>query len=256
MIEVETTAEGAIRVLTLNRPPVNALTLDGVEQLKEIVADCDRDGRVRAIVVTGWGPRFFSAGAELSLFSSADAGKARAAAKAFSESFQALQHAHAVVIAAINGHAMGGGLECALSCDVRIAESHALLALPEASVGLLPAATGTQTLPWLVGEGWAKRLILTGERIGAETALRIGLVEEMVESGAALDTALEMARRVLKQSPDAVRAIKELIHLARHGVPRAAALDIERERFIGLFEGPNQREGVNAFLAKREPVWS
>ncbi len=99
------------------------------------------------------------------------------------------------MIAAINGYAMGGGLECALACDVRIAEEQAQMALPEAAVGLLPCGCGTQTLPWLVGEGWAKRMILTNERVDAATALRIGLVEEVVPRGKALDTALAMAER-------------------------------------------------------------
>jgi enoyl-CoA hydratase/carnithine racemase len=161
-----------------------------------------------------------------------------------------------VVIAAINGYAMGGGLECALSADIRVIEKQARVALPETAVGLLPAGCGTQTLPWLVGEGWAKRMILTGEQIDAETAQRIGLVEEVVEKGAAVQAALQMASRVIKLSPQAVAASKSLIHLAREGVPRHAALALERERFVELFEHQNQREGVNAFLQKREPQWS
>jgi len=160
-----------------------------------------------------------------------------------------------VVIAAINGYAMGGGLECALACDLRIAEQHAQMALPEASVGLLPAGCGTQTLPWLVGEGWAKRMILTNERVDAETALRIGLVEQVVPRGQARATALELAQRVTTLSPRAVSFSKQLIHQAREGTPRTAALALERERFIDLFDGADQQEGVKAFLEKRKPVW-
>jgi enoyl-CoA hydratase/carnithine racemase len=160
-----------------------------------------------------------------------------------------------VIIAAINGYAMGGGLECALACDLRIAEEQAQMALPEASVGLLPCGTGTQTLPWLVGEGWAKRMILTNERIDAATALRIGLVEQVVPRGMARKTALELAQRVTTLSPRAVHYSKQLIHEARNGTPRGAALALERERFIDLFGGEDQREGVAAFLEKRPPVW-
>jgi len=129
------------------------------------------------------------------------------------------------------------------------------MALPEASVGLLPCGAGTQTLPWLVGEAWAKRMILTNERIDAATALRIGLVEQVVPRGAARQVALELARRVTTLSPRAVYYSKQLIHEARKGTPRAAALSLERERFVDLFEGEDQREGVAAFLEKRPPVW-
>jgi enoyl-CoA hydratase/carnithine racemase len=180
---------------------------------------------------------------------------ARVAAARFGAPFETLQNARPVVIAAINGYAMGGGLECALACDIRIAERHAVMALPETAVGLLPCGCGTQTLPWLVGEGWAKRMILTGERVDASTALRIGLVEEVVEKGAAREAALIMAARVAGLSPQAVGFSKTLIHQARNGVPRSAALALERERFVDLFAGADQREGVNACLEKRAPRW-
>src|SRR5690606_41844461 len=108
-----------------------------------------------------------------------------------------------------------GGLECALACDIRIAEAQAQMALPEATVGLLPCAGGTQNLPWLVGEGWAKRMILCGERVDAATALRIGLVEELVEQGQAREAALQLAAKVAKQSPSSVTACKTLIQAAR-----------------------------------------
>src|SRR5690606_7600332 len=140
------------------------------------------------------------------------------------------------------------------ACDIRIAESHAQLALPEAAVGLLPCGGGTQNLSWLVGEGWAKRMILCGERVDAATALRIGLVEEVVDRGAAQARALELAGLVGRQSPPAVAACKDLIQQARHG-NIAAAYAAERESFVKLFDTRDQKEGVNAFLEKRPPVW-
>ena len=176
-------------------------------------------------------------------------------AQRFGEAFEALQEARPVVIAAINGYAMGGGLECALACDIRIAEEQSQMALPEPAVGLLPSGCGTQTLPWLVGEGWAKRMILTNERVNATTALHIGLVEEVVGKGESLNSALKMAERVASLSPQAVAFSKQLIHCARQGVPRRAALALERERFMDLFDWDDQREGVNAFLEKRKAVW-
>lgn len=245
-----------IALVTLNRPPVNAFTSEGLVQFKQLVLELNSNPEVRAIVITGFGEKFFSAGADLGAFAGGDKAVARAMAQRFGEAFEALQEARPVVIAAINGYAMGGGLECALSCDVRIAEKQSIMALPEPSVGLLPAGCGTQTLPWLVGEGWAKRMILTGERVNADTALRIGLVEEVVDKGGALEAALTMARRVSTLSPSAVSSCKSLIHSARQGVPRRAALALERERFVDLFDGEDQREGVAAFLEKRRPVWT
>jgi enoyl-CoA hydratase/carnithine racemase len=255
MIEFEYAHEGAVALITLSRPPANAFTMDGLRQLQQVIEAFDREPQVRAVVITGSGPKFFSAGADLNAFADGDHEVARTAASAFGAAFEALQQARPVVIAAINGYAMGGGLECALACDIRIAEEHAQLALPEPAVGLLPCGCGTQTLPWLVGEGWAKRIVLTGERVNAQTALRIGLVEEVVATGGARDAALAMAARVASLSPQAVSASKLLIHQARNGVPRKAALAVEREHFVDLFDSPNQREGVNAFLEKRKPRW-
>jgi len=252
---IDFTLDGHVALLTLNRPPANAFTADGLLQLQDLVAKLDADTRVRAVVITGAGVRFFSAGADLNGFAEGDRAHARVMAQRFGAAFEALQNARPLVIAAVNGYAMGGGLECALACDVRIAEEQAQMALPEAAVGLLPCGCGTQTLPWLVGEGWAKRMILTNERVDAATALRIGLVEEVVPTGKALDAALAMAARASNVSPRAAAYSKRLVHLAREGVSRRAALALERERFVDLFDDPNQREGVNAFLQKRAPQW-
>ena len=128
------------------------------------------------------------------------------------------------------------------------------MALPEAKVGLLPCAGGTQRLSWLVGEGWAKRIILCGERINAATAMRIGLVEEVVGKGESLQHALALAEQVCEQSPTSIALAKRLVHSGRDTV-LAAGLAGERELFVELFSTLDQREGVNAFLEKRKPVW-
>jgi enoyl-CoA hydratase/carnithine racemase len=252
---IECSIDGAVALVTLNNPSANTFTAAGLEQFQVLIGDLNRNSQVRAAVVTGHGEKFFSAGADLKEFADGDKVRARLMAQRFGSTFEALQDSRPVFIAAMNGYAMGGGLECALACDLRICEEQVQMALPEASVGLLPCGCGTQTLPWLVGEGWAKRMILTNERVDAATALRIGLVEQVVARGQALPAALELAKRVSTLSPSAVAYSKTLIHQARQGTPRGAALAMERERFVDLFDGENQREGVNAFLEKRKPIW-
>ncbi len=245
-------------IITIDNPPANTWTPESLHALTALTHELEANRHIYAAVITGAGEKFFSAGADLKRFkidNPADKSNARAFITAFGEAFEAWMNARFVTIAAVNGYAMGGGLECALSCDMRIAETHAQMALPEAGVGLLPGGCGTQTLPWLVGEGWAKRIILTGERVNAETALRIGLVEEVVEKGKSLDAAKAMAERVAGLSPKSVEFCKSLIHNARNGISRRAGLALERERFMDLFDFEDQSEGVSAFLEKRKPQW-
>lgn len=234
--------------------PANTWDQDSLHGLAALVRACSADRSIYAIVLTGQGEKFFSAGADLKLFADGDKAVAATMSVAFGGAFETLASFRGVTIAAINGFAMGGGLECALACDIRIAERQALLALPEATVGLLPCGGGTQNLAWQVGEGWAKRMILCGERLDAETGLRIGLIEEMVEKGAALGRALALAEMATRQSPPAVAACKDLIQRARAG-NIASAYASEREAFVKLFDTLDQSEGVAAFLGKRKPQW-
>ena len=245
---------GHTAFVTIDNPPANTWTPDDLRAMEELVGALNADRNVYAAVITGAGEKFFSGGADLKRFQG-DKVFARHFIACFSAAFEALMASRFVTIAAINGYAMGGGLECALACDLRIAEEHAQMALPEPAVGLLPAGCGTQCLPWLVGEGWAKRMILTNERVDAATALRIGLVQEVVPKGGAAAAATALAERVATLSPRAVEYSKALIHNARNGVPLRAGLALERERFIDLFDHGDQAEGVAAFLAKRKAEW-
>lgn len=245
---------GHTALVTIDNPPANTWDSDTLHGLVELVEHLNHDPEIYALVITGRGSRFFSAGAELRMFADGDKGQARMLSRLFGQAFEALRDFSGVSIAAINGYAMGGGLECALACDLRIAEREAQLGLPEASVGLLPCAGGTQALAWLVGEGWAKRMILCGERIDGVKAERIGLVEEVVEEGQALPAALRLAAQVGRQSPHAVKHSKQLIQAARTR-PINTALAEERERFVDLFDLEDTTEGVNAFLQKRPPQW-
>ncbi len=246
--------EGNTAVLTISNPPANTWDEESLAALETLIADCNADKDVYALVITGEGEKFFSAGADLNLFASGDKSVAARMSDLFGRAFEALSGFRGVSIAAINGFAMGGGLECALACDIRIVESQSKLALPEATVGLLPCGGGTQNLAWLVGEGWAKRMILCGERIDAATAEKIGLVEEVVEPGESLDRAKALAENVSRQSPPAVAACKALIQEARAGNIEAAYA-VERAAFVDLFDTKDQAEGVNAFLEKRSPQW-
>jgi enoyl-CoA hydratase/carnithine racemase len=245
---------GHTAFITIDNPPANTWTPESLTALEKLVHKLNDDRSVYAAVITGAGEKFFSAGADLKSFQG-DKVLARHFIARFGAAFEALMNSRFVTIAAINGYAMGGGLECTLACDIRIAETHSQMALPEPGVGLLPAGCGTQMLPWLIGEGWAKRMILTNERVDAATALRIGLVQEVVEKGKSLGAATALAERVATLSPRAVEYCKSLIHNARNGIPRRAGLAMERERFMDLFDHGDTREGVNAFLDKRKPEW-
>jgi enoyl-CoA hydratase/carnithine racemase len=254
MAQLKLEKRGHTALITMSNPPANTWTAETLTQLRDAVRSLSEDKNIYALVITGEGDKFFSAGADLKLFADGDKAVASDMARIFGEAFETLSAFSGVSIAAINGYAMGGGLEVALACDIRIAEQQAQMALPETKVGLLPCAGGTQNLAWLVGEGWAKRMILCGERIGADKALQIGLIEEVVASGMALESALALAEKVCEQSPSAVSACKKLIQQGRSSNIHSA-LPLERELFVGLFDTKDQVEGVQAFLEKRNANW-
>ena len=254
MAQLKLEKRGHTALITMANPPANTWTHASLTELRDTVISLNNDKNIYALVITGEGDKFFSAGADLKLFADGDKAVASDMARIFGEAFETLSAFRGVSIAAINGYAMGGGLEVALACDIRIAEQQAQMALPEAKVGLLPCAGGTQNLAWLVGEGWAKRMILCGERLNAEKALQIGLVEEVVATGTVLEAALALADKVAGQSPVAVTACKKLIQQGRTGNINTA-LPLERELFVGLFDTKDQVEGVQAFLEKRQANW-
>lgn len=245
---------GHCAIITMNNPPANTWTHESLSYLRNLVLELNEDKDIYSLIISSDSEKFFSAGADLKLFADGDKQLAKDMSDIFGEAFETLSAFRGVSIAAITGWAMGGGLEVALACDLRICEEHAVLALPEASVGLLPCAGGTQNLAWLVGEGWAKRMILCGQRVDANTAERIGLVEEVVPTGTVKDKALELAHMVEKQSPSAVTSCKSLIQRGRSG-DMASALPDERQAFVDLFDTEDQKEGVSAFLEKRRPQW-
>lgn len=245
---------GHTAVITMNNPPANTWTPESLGLLRDTVNALNDNKDVYALILASQSEKFFCAGADLNRFNHDDKGNAFSFCNNFGEAFEALANYRGVSIAAITGFAMGGGLEVALCCDFRVAEQHAQMAMPEAAVGLLPCGMGTQQLPWLVGEAWAKRLILLGERIKADKALEIGLVQEVVPTGTALQKALELAAMVEKQSPTSVRYCKQLIMSARQQSINSA-YNLERELFVKLWDTADQKEGVSAFIEKRKPDW-
>jgi len=249
------TIEGHVAVITMTNPPANTWTRQSLDALAQLIQAFNADKNIYSLIITGDGEKFFSAGADLKLFADGNKQTAADMSTAFGRAFEVLSQFRGLSIAAINGYAMGGGLEVALACDLRIAEDQAQMAMPEAAVGLLPCAGGTQNLAWLVGEGWAKRMILCGERVSAQQALTIGLVEALVEKGQAFEKAMEWAKNSERQSPTSIAACKRLIQSARKE-PMFAGMGYERDEFINLFHTNDQKEGVQAFLEKRKPKWT
>ncbi len=241
-------------IVTFNNPPAHTWTQQSLADLRDLILTLNEDKNIYALVLIGGGDKFFSAGADLNVFADGDKKIAKEMSDIFGQAFETLSNFRGVSISAINGYAMGGGLEVALACDIRLAEEHAVMALPEASVGLLPCAGGTQNLVLLVGEGWTKRMILCGERVDAQRALQIGLVEEITAKGEGKTAAIALAKKVAKQSPVAVSACKTLIQKNRI-MPITQALPQERKAFVDLFDSLDQKEGVQAFLEKRKPLW-
>lgn len=195
---------GRTAIIRLDNPPVNALSAALLKELREAIQKLRQQieaGDVRAVVVTGNGPKSFVAGADITRFLELDPVSGRELAREGQVIFEELAFLPCPVIAAVNGYALGGGLELAMACDIRIAAANARLGQPEVNLGLIPGYGGTQRLARLVGPGKAKELIFTGETLLAEEALRIGLVDRVVPEGRALEEALRVAAVIDGKSP-------------------------------------------------------
>ena len=248
VVQVET--RGAVAVVTMNRPEKRN-ALDGQMRCAfiEAIEGINRDPAVRAVVITGAGDKAFVAGADIGEFegrSPVDQWRVMKAPTVF----DALERSPKPVIAAVNGYCLGGGMELALACDIRIASRAARFGQPEVNLGIIPGGGGTQRLPRIIGLGAALRLILTGEMVNADEALRLGLVEEVIEPEHLLERAMTMAQTIANKSPVAVSAAKEATRAAL-SLPLADGLKLETALFELCFSSEDKAEGVRAFLEKR-----
>lgn len=212
------------------------------------------DPAVRALVLTGEPGQVFSHGLELAMLREGSKVASAGIGRQFAQAFAALRRFPGVSVAALTGNASDAGLECALCCDFRIAEPGSRYSLVPARYGLVPVAGGSQLLPRLVGEVWAKRLLLCGESVDAEQALAIGLVDAISEPGGAVELAADWARRSFNQGPAAIRATKQLIEHARMR-PLETGFAAERDWMVELQGSTEQVEGVQAGIEGRQPHW-
>lgn len=247
--------DGGVAVLTLNRPQVlNALGVNLCDEVLAALESLRGESTVRALILTGAGDRVFCAGADLKERRTMTDSQLRAHNRKIFRIPMELEQMEVPTIAALNGHALGGGCELALGCDLRIAAETATLGQPEVALGIIPAAGGTQRLPRLIGRARAKELIFTGRRVEAQEAERIGLVNAVAPPAELMARAHELAATIARNAPLAVRGAKQAINAGLGGEIQAG-LALEASIQFGLYASNDWAEGLAAFNEKRPPVW-
>jgi len=245
-----------VRIITINRPnQLNALNKSTINELSDLLDKSEVDTQIKAIILTGSGEKAFVAGADIKEFSDFNIDQGAALSKEGHEKlFDKLENLSTPVIAAVNGFALGGGLELAMSAHIRVASDNAKMGLPEVSLGVIPGYGGTQRLAQLVGKGRANELILTAGMISAEDAYRIGLVNHVVPQSELLATCQKMASRISRNSPRAIsHAIKSVNAGFKDGVN---GFNTEVSEFGKCFGTEDFKEGTSAFIEKRKPVFT
>ena len=244
--------QGAVAVLTIDRPKaLNALNPEVLADLKAAFEGIDQN-TVRCVVLTGAGEKSFVAGADIGSMSTMTKAEGTDFGKLGNDIFLMIENFPLPVIAAVNGFALGGGCELAMSCDIRICSDNAMFGQPEVGLGITPGFGGTQRLPRIVGLGMAKQLLYTARNIDANEALRIGLVNAVVPQAELMDTALKMANTIAKNAPIAVRACKKAVNEGMQ-VSIDKAVEIEEKLFGDCFETHDQVEGMACFLSREKP---
>lgn len=245
--------DGRIRTITINRESkLNALNGETIRELGQVIAATEEDEKIRVVILTGAGSKAFVAGADISEFSNYNTSQGEELARVGQQLvFDRIHHSSKPYIAAINGFALGGGLELAMACHIRVASEQAKMGLPEVTLGLIPGYGGTQRLTQLVGRGKALELITTADMLTAQEALKWGLVNHVVEAESLMDKALEIAAKVTQRSGSAVAAAITAINAGQD--PGQNGYETEIKAFGICFGTKDFTEGVSAFLEKRKP---
>jgi len=252
---ISSSRQGPVALVTIDNPPMNALSSALLEELEAELDALDANDDVRAIVIRGAGERAFVAGADIKEFPALREGSSGGPARGLHRLGHRMDAARTPFVAAIRGFCLGGGLELAMCCDVRICADDARLGQPEIKLGLIPGGGGTQRLPRLVGLGRAQLLNLTGEFVDAETAYVWGLVEKVVPVDELESAALEVAGQIAAQSPHAVGVLRELARTTRD-LSLEEGLRREADAFERCLRSEDGGEGVAAFIEKRAPRFS
>ena len=252
---VKVEREGAVALLTIDRPPVNALSAAVLAELESELERLEADAEVCALLVRGGGARAFVAGADITEFPKGAAPTGDGSARGLQRVADRFEASPKPIVAAIHGYCLGGGLELALACDVRVAAEDAQLGQPEIKLGLLPGGGGTQRLPRVIGPNRANLLNFTGDPISGVQAYEWGLVEQVVPTESLGEAGLALAAKLAAQSPHAIAQLKAVARKTRD-LPLTEGLKVEAAAFASCLASADGQEGVAAFLEKRQPVWS
>jgi enoyl-CoA hydratase len=252
---LETKFEEGILLVTINRPQaMNALNTRFFNELDELVASVKKDPAVNLMMITGSG-KAFVAGADIAEMVNKDQEEGTAFSRLGQNTFRSLEELDIPVIAVVNGFALGGGMELTMACDFRIASSKAKFGQPEVNLGLIPGYAGTQRLSRLTNMGTALYLLMTADMITAEEALRIGLVQKVVEPEALMETSMAIAKNIVSKGPQSVRKLKRVVRKG-YEMSLEEGSELESAEFGSLFgDNSEGREGMSAFLEKRKPNW-
>lgn len=240
-----------IFTLTIDNPPLNILTDELLSEMDVVINEIVAHPTCRALIIRGKGEKAFVAGADISQFPNLNVKSGKELAEKGKKIFDKIENAPFPVICAMNGFALGGGLELALACDIRIAEQKAKLGLPEVGLGILPGYGGTQRLARLIGPGKAKKMIFTGAAISAEEAYSFALVEEVVPNGESYSAAVRIAKQIVNNAPLAISKVKAAVNRGLD-VSLAEGQELESSFFASLCLTEDMQEGVRAFTEKRK----
>lgn len=243
-------SEGIAKV-TINRPKaLNALNTETIEELEKVITEIEDRKDIKIVIITGAGEKAFVAGADIKEMQNLKAQEGRAMSRKAQKVFSKIEHMSQVVIAAVNGYALGGGCELSMACDIRIVSKNAKFGQPEVNLGILPGFGGTQRLPRLVGKGIAKEMIFTTDMISADEAYRIGLANKVVEADELIDSCIEMGKKIMTKGMFGVSLAKAAVNDGMN-MDTESAFKYEADMFGLCFATEDQKEGMTAFLEKR-----